>query len=85
MTTTPHPCPEVALCCVCGQLRTVSAAFRRRDDNWAADLPPGYGHVNGWRMTVTLKCSHCNAMTRHARLRSDANRDIAEADMAAGL
>jgi hypothetical protein len=65
-----------ALCCVCGQLRTVSSAFVRQDANLTLDAP---NQTNGWRMTVTLKCAQCGRLTRHAKLRDgDPYRDAAE-------
>lgn len=67
-----------ALCCVCGNLRTVAANYSPpRDANRTdeADL-----HRRGWRCTQTLKCPVCEAKTCHALLRSDddPDRDIAE-------
>jgi hypothetical protein len=73
----PKP-PVNALCCECGNLRTVSAAycFRRGDPNRSTD---GFGdHPRGWRYTGTLLCSTCGRRTRHAVLRSDQYRDSAE-------
>lgn len=65
-----------ALCCKCGQLRSVSSVFVRRDDNLTYDDTEA---KHGWRMTVTLKCSHCGRLTRHARLRDgDPYRDSME-------
>ncbi|GJO53979.1 hypothetical protein NJB1604_44690 [Mycobacterium marinum] len=61
---------QLALCCVCGQQRTVSERYGVLSDaNHSSDR--GDSEKFGWRMTVTLKCSHCRALTRHARLRSD--------------
>jgi hypothetical protein len=58
-----------ALCCECGNLRTVSAKHGRRlDANNSAD---DSRDSRGWRMTGTLKCSPCGAHTRHAYLRED--------------
>jgi hypothetical protein len=67
-----------ALCCVCGQLRTVSEKYTRLDDNLAYDDQRDPRH---WRMTVTLKCSHCSGPARHALLRDGSPyRDAAEVD-----
>jgi hypothetical protein len=65
-----------ALCCECGNPRTVSANYKRRNDgnqSGECDDDP-----RGWRLTCTLKCSVCGARTRHAMLRDDAHRDFAE-------
>ncbi|QRZ09257.1 hypothetical protein JN086_14215 [Mycolicibacterium austroafricanum] len=56
-----------ALCCVCGNLRTVSPDYHRSND-------PNYGYgdqarAEGWRHTQTLKCDACQDRTRHALLR----------------
>ncbi|MGD9517836.1 hypothetical protein [Mycolicibacterium sp.] len=56
-----------ALCCVCGNLRTVSPDYHRSND-------PNYGYGDqarskGWRDTQTLKCDACEDRTRHALLR----------------
>ncbi|MDT5328095.1 MAG: hypothetical protein QOF25_5247 [Mycobacterium sp.] len=72
--------PIRALCCECGNLRTVSADYRRRADNLSFD---DNLHPLGWRCTRTLKCSICRAPIRHAVLRDDDSdrpefRDIAE-------
>lgn len=69
-----------ALCCVCGQQRTVSVGYSRYDDaNQAWD---DGANENGWRMTRTLKCAHCRALTRHALLRDgDPRRDYVEERM----
>lgn len=75
--TTP---PKVrALCCECGNMRTVSSRYsaphdanRTQDDNL---------HPQGWRCTMTLKCPICRRPARHAVLRDDDApefRDIAE-------
>lgn len=64
-----------ALCCVCGNLRTVSSNYRRGhvgDAQWSI-----YGFN---RALLDLKCSNCDDVTQHAYLR-DAHphcRDIAE-------
>jgi hypothetical protein len=67
-----------ALCCECGNLRTVAASYKPpRDANNTdeADI-----HQRGWRCTATLKCSICMTKTRHALLRDDdpEYRDFAE-------
>jgi hypothetical protein len=68
-----------ALCCECGNLRTVAANYRPpRDANNTdeADI-----HQRGWRCTATLKCAICTTKTRHALLRDDDEpqfRDYAE-------
>jgi hypothetical protein len=72
-----------ALCCECGNLRYVSASYRRQDDNRSAD---DNLHPQGWRCTTTLKCSACKTAMRHAVLRDDDSdrpefRDIAETRM----
>ncbi|WP_373199857.1 DUF6315 family protein [Mycobacterium marinum] len=69
---------QLALCCECGQQRTVSEGYGVLSD---ANCSYDTGDSEfGWRMTITLKCSHCRALTRHARLRSDddPSRDYAE-------
>jgi hypothetical protein len=70
-----------ALCCECGNLRTTSAGYRRNDDNLTFD---DNRHPQGWRCTVTLKCSACKTATRHAVLRDSCEprfRDVAETRM----
>ena len=59
--------PVNALCCECGQLRTVSADYSRYRDPNHADSDQG--KTGGWRLTQTLKCSACGDRTRHALLR----------------
>lgn len=55
-----------ALCCVCGNLRTVSTDYRRvQDPNFSYN---GHNHCEGWRMTQSLKCDACGEPTRHAIL-----------------
>ena len=73
------PATVRALCCECGNLRTVSASHRRRDENYAAEFSD---HRRGWRMTTTLKCPVCEQPTRHAVLRDDTpeTRDSVERD-----
>jgi hypothetical protein len=69
-----------ALCCECGNLRTVSTRFSfPRDENKTYD---DGCHPGGWRATGTLKCPVCKQKTRHARLREPSEfRDIAESRM----
>ena len=84
-----------ALCCGYGTQRTVSADYSfRRDDNKSCD-DGDHWHPDGiWRMTGTLKCSACKAMTRHALLRDEdipehrdraANRDASDDDCSSSL
>lgn len=56
-----------ALCCECGQVRTVSDHHRKRDDpnaGWGS-----LGASKGWQHTQSLKCEVCGGQTRHAVLR----------------
>lgn len=57
---------QQALCCECGEVRTVSV-----DHYKAADPNRAGGGVfddpRGWHNTVTLKCSNCGRQTRHAK------------------
>lgn len=68
--------PVQALCCDCGQLRTVSANFQfpYQDPN-----RPVVGYVfddpRGWRETGTLKCETCGQRTRHALLKDPTRID----------
>ncbi|MDX1878214.1 hypothetical protein SBE55_10330 [Mycolicibacterium sp. 141076] len=57
--------PVQALCCECGQLRTVSAGYYTsyKDPNSSAG---GFEDKRGWRRTCTLKCAQCGKSTRHA-------------------
>jgi hypothetical protein len=66
-----------ALCCECGNLRTVAANYNPpRDANRTGECEPDKG---GWRVTGTLKCWICATNTRHALLRDhDDYRDFAE-------
>jgi hypothetical protein len=67
-----------ALCCECGNLRTVSANHRsRNDDNRSGEC---VDDPRGWRCTGTLRCSECGSKTRHALLRDACGqfRDFAE-------
>ena len=69
---------QQALCCQCGQLRTVSPNYYRIDDqNRGGGL---FTDPRGWFDTRTLKCGHCQAHTRHAMLSEPdkVSRDIAE-------
>lgn len=55
-----------ALCCVCGNLRTVSSDYSRwQDPNHASSAE---GTAQGWRRTQSLKCNECGEPTRHALL-----------------
>ena len=72
------PPAAAALCCQCGSRRTY-----RRARNTVADC--GSDTTLWHRMTGDLKCSACNAVTRHALLRTDQNRDFAEQYQAAAL
>ncbi|MCX2712040.1 hypothetical protein [Mycolicibacterium sp. J2] len=61
-----------ALCCVCGNLRTVSTDYRRvQDPNYSYN---GHNHREGWRMTQSLKCDACGESTRHAILINEDGR-----------
>lgn len=64
------PRPDVkALCCDCGQLRTVSANYHFGNDQNRSD---GYFYDSrGWSHTGTLKCVECGRPTRHALLRGE--------------
>jgi hypothetical protein len=88
MSTIPQqsePNPDVplsrirALCCECGNLRTVGANYspRRSDGNRSCD---DAADARGWRMTFTLKCAQCKTPTVHALLRDNRPecRDYAE-------
>ena len=62
-----------ALCCVCGEQRTVSSDYSHRNTD------PNYhwgdrGKAEGWRQTATLKCVECGERTRHAVLADEAVR-----------
>lgn len=68
-----------ALCCTCGNLRTVSSDYRRYQD--PEHDQSEQGEAEGWRKTQGLKCDVCGERTRHALLASDADaqwRDSAE-------
>jgi len=69
--------PAQALCCECGNLRTVSADyhFGTNDENCGEGL---FMNPRGWFETGTLKCAHCGARTRHALLNKEGKRDYAE-------
>ncbi|MCG7597829.1 hypothetical protein [Mycobacterium sp. PSTR-4-N] len=72
-----------ALCCRCGQLRTVSAKHTFRWDDPATTLDGGDRDYpeRGWRMTGTLRCGECAQPTVHAILRDSCDpehRDYAE-------
>lgn len=67
-----------ALCCTCGNLRTVSGDYHRYQDPEHAESERG--KAEGWRKTQALKCDACGEQTRHALLHpSDARyRDYDE-------
>jgi hypothetical protein len=71
---------ERALCCECGNLRTVSVNYSLPHDvNRSYERDPF--DKRGWRVTGTLKCCVCKTKTRHALLRDNdkpEHRDIAE-------
>lgn len=55
-----------ALCCECGNLRTVSSDYSRwQDPNHSGSTR---GKAEGWRKTYSLKCDACGERTRHALL-----------------
>lgn len=66
-----------ALCCACGQLRTVSSDYGRygHPDHSDGDL---CRNANGWRRTEPLKCDECGAVTRHAVLNRPGSSDYDE-------
>lgn len=60
---------QQALCCECGQLRTVSERYY----SGTAETDPNRGgglftDERGWFDTKSLKCEHCGHKTRHALL-----------------
>jgi hypothetical protein len=57
-----------ALCCECGQLRTVA---NMGEIEWDDNLTDDGGDPRGWRMTATLECGVCGRWTRHAFLLPD--------------
>lgn len=63
----PETPRQQALCCECGQLRTVSVDYagRYNDPNYSYG---GFEDKRGWRKTTTLKCEPCGQRTRHALL-----------------
>lgn len=62
-----QPTPRIkALCCTCGNLRTVNADYSRHQDPNHAESPRG--KAEGWRKTESLKCDVCEERTRHALL-----------------
>lgn len=61
-----------ALCCVCGNLRTVSSDYHRYQDPNHAGSPEG--KAKGWLKTQTLKCEACATRTRHALLKPSEDR-----------
>ncbi|WP_142276782.1 zinc finger domain-containing protein [Mycobacterium persicum] len=75
----PSKPPIRALCCECGNLRTVSANhfFRHDDKNRAQG---GFAEdTRGWRSTGTLLCRNCGRPARHALLQAAGDRDYEEA------
>jgi hypothetical protein len=67
-----RPKQAKALCCVCGNLRTVSFDYSRRQDPNHSDSPRG--KAEGWLRTESLKCDECGERTRHAVLRPSDDR-----------
>ena len=72
-----------ALCCRCGNLRTVSHKHFFRGDDPATSIDEGDRNYpeRGWRMTGTLECAQCRQPTVHASLRDACDpryRDYAE-------
>lgn len=63
------PAQVKALCCQCGNLRTVSEDYSRYQDPNNAHSPQG--RKEGWRKTESLKCDECGQRTRHAILHAD--------------
>ncbi len=58
----PGPRPRNrALCCACGQVRTVAQAFRGRKPDDARAQEDGAQPWCAW-----LRCAHCRTVTRHA-------------------
>jgi hypothetical protein len=52
-----QPTKVEAMCCVCGNLRTVNSDYHRHNDpNYARS---DEGKRRGWRSTQTLKCLEC--------------------------
>jgi len=61
----PAPLTD-ALCCECGNRRTVTSDYSRPNDpNYSFGIN---SHPQGWRRTQTLKCLECGTQTRHAIL-----------------
>lgn len=68
--------PLDALCCECGNLRTVGRNYYTpRDENSGGGL---FSDPRGWFDTGTLKCSNCRRSTRHALLAKDHLSDLTE-------
>lgn len=63
-----------ALCCSCGEPRSVSTGYRGRPGDACGEARD----LGASRCVVTLRCGHCRASTPHASLREDADRDWAE-------
>jgi hypothetical protein len=66
-----------ALCCECGQLRTVA---NMGEIEWDDNLTDDGGDPRGWRMTATLECGVCGRWTRHAFLLPDDDAQDATQD-----
>lgn len=77
LPATPEPERRQALCCNCGQLRTVSADYfaRKGDPNFCTG---GFEDKRGWRQTMSLKCDECGQRTRHALLGTPGRADWTE-------
>ncbi|WP_418003357.1 hypothetical protein ACNO8X_26115 [Mycobacterium sp. PDNC021] len=73
----PEPERGQALCCQCGNLRTIGANFHHRssDPNYAWG---SFDDKRGWRATCSLKCEACGQSTRHALLPKPGADDWAE-------
>lgn len=66
-----------ALCCKCGNLRTVSTRYAYRVELGYDERSWDDGDdARGWRMTQPLRCSACKATTIHAVLLDAAAPDI---------
>jgi hypothetical protein len=82
----PHP-KETALCCECGEVRTIGAHYQhtldrtfdpRRVNDVVAQrfLKAGYKPVevpDGWYRLTHARCAHCRALTRHATISATGN------------
>lgn len=81
-----------ALCCLCGNVRTVSTGYyagtsrvSQAEAVWSEERLAeiqSRGHLLeqevGWRCLTILKCDNCGERTRHARIRDDEGRNMAE-------